>query len=209
MPRQSRTAGFTLLEIMIALALFAIISGSALQMSLSGSGAYRLGISVADLEMRSGRAVERLVRELSAASADTLDPADPDGGGSLTFQMPVGGPQTVTFRVELAPLEIRNGVDDNGDGLIDEGLLVRIADLGLPSEQRVVLARGVADLLQGETANGVDDNGNGLDDEGGFAITLQTGTARNSITVWLTLQSVGPVGEILERTTTTTVALRN
>lgn len=209
MPQHSNRRGFAMFEIMIALVLFAILSGSALQMALSGSGAYRLGVAVADLDMRTGRAVERMVRELSAASSASLAPADPDGGDSLTFSTPAAVPVPVTFRVELAPLEIRNGVDDNGDGLIDEGLLVRISNLGAANEQRVVLARGVADLLQGEIANGADDNGNGLDDEGGLAITVQTGAAKDSITVRLTLQAVGPVGEILERTVSTTVVLRN
>lgn len=209
MLQHSKRAGFSMIEILIALTLFAILSASALQMAITGSGAYRLGVAVANLEMRTGRAVERIVRELYTAESASLTPANPNGGDSLTFSVPAATPVPVTFRVELAPLEIRNGIDDNGNGLIDEGVLVRISDLGTANEQRMILARGVADLLQGEIANGADDNGNGLDDEGGLAFTVQTGSAKNSITIRLTLQAVGPAGEVLERTATTTVVLRN
>jgi hypothetical protein len=126
----------------------------------------------------------------------------------MNGKTPVWGPR-ILYRVEPAPMELNNGVDDNSNGLIDEGVLVRIEDFGGPDERRVVLARGVSELLEGEDANGLDDNGNGLDDEGGLAITIRTSGTRDALTLRLTLQGVDASGAILERTLETTVALRN
>ncbi|MEE8467231.1 MAG: prepilin-type N-terminal cleavage/methylation domain-containing protein [Planctomycetota bacterium] len=216
MKTRTRQAGFTLVELVITVFIIGILSGAVTQVLLGGSGAFRMGVTVADLEARTARTLERMSREIAAADADTMNPADPAGGNWVEFTTPTGtvgktilwGPR-LRYRVELAPLELNNGVDDNNNGLVDEGVLVRIEDFGGPNERRVVLARGVAEFLEGEIANGLDDNGNGLDDEGGLAISIQTGGTRDALTLRLTLQGVDAFGDVLERTLETTVALRN
>ncbi len=212
----TRQAGFTLVELIIASFIVGLLSGGITQMLLGGSGAFRMGVTVADLETRTARTLERMSREIAAADAGAMLPADPAGGDWVEFSTPAGtagktiiwGPR-MRYRVELAPMELNNGVDDNSDGLVDEGVLVRIEDFGGPNERRVVLARGVAEFLEGEIPNGLDDNGNGLPDEGGLAISIRTGGTRDALTLRLTLQGVDAYGAVLERTLETTVALRN
>lgn len=216
MNTRTRKAGFTLIELVIASVITGILAGGITQVMLGGSGAFRMGVTVADLETRTARTLERMSREIAAADAGTMSPADPAGGNWIEFRTPestagktiIWGPR-LRYRVELAPLELNNGVDDNGNGLIDEGVLVRIEDFGGPDERRVVLARGVAEFLEGEVANGLDDNGNGLADEGGMAFSIRTGGTRDALTLRLTLQGVDASGAVLERTLETTVALRN
>jgi type II secretory pathway pseudopilin PulG len=210
-----RNAGFTIVEIVIAVLIIVMMSGVVVRVSDSGSGAYRTGVTVADLDARTARALERIVREISAASAATLDPPDPAGGDRIAFQLPVGEQGTavvwsdpVRYAVELAPGEILNGADDNGDGLVDDGVLVRIENPGL-DERRIILARGVARLLAGELPNGVDDNGNGLVDEGGFSLTVEQGAGRTAMRLRLTLQGIDPASGLMERTLESSVVLRN
>ena len=110
------------------------------------------------------------------------------------------------FTLELSPSEIDNGLDDDGNGLIDERLLVRITNPGDPDEQRSVLARGVRALLEGEVDNGLDDNGNGLADEAGFALDMDGGV----LSVRLSLEIVDPEGgDNIIRTLETSLTLRN
>lgn len=200
--------GFTLVEIVVSVTLLGLVGGGIMQMTLSGTGAFRTGATLTNVETRNARALERMVRELSLANAASLNPPDPAGGDWIEFTGP-GTPETVRFRVELAPGEVNNGVDDNGDGLVDEGVLVRIEDLAGPNQKRVILARGVAELLEGELPNAADDNGNLLVDEGGLTVTVQAAGALRAVTLALTLQERGPSGELFERTLITTVVLRN
>ena len=109
------------------------------------------------------------------------------------------------FALELAPGELDNGIDDNGNGLIDEGVLVRIENPGLANEQRSIFARGVSEYLEGETGDGTDENGNGLVDEGGLSFSRSNG----SLQIALSLERIGPDGELMVRTLETSVALRN
>lgn len=111
-----------------------------------------------------------------------------------------------TLRFEIDPTEANNGADDDGDGLIDEGILVLIEDVGLPTEHRRVLARGLAEYAEGEVFNGVDDNGDGLVDESGFAIE-RMGAA---LEVTVTLEQRPPGREeTIQRTLRSSILLRN
>ena len=68
-----------------------------------------------------------------------------------------------------------------------------------------MLVNNVAALLEGELANGVDDNGNGLIDEAGFCVSREG----ENLTVRLSLLRLGPAEEVITRTQTTELALRN
>ncbi|MEO0650720.1 MAG: hypothetical protein AAFZ65_08580 [Planctomycetota bacterium] len=111
-----------------------------------------------------------------------------------------------SLRWERDPAEIDNGLDDDGDGLIDEGLLVWLLDEGGANEQRVVLASSVAELAEGELENGLDDNGNGLVDEAGASFDL---TADGLMTFRLTLERAARGGVLVQRTRATRIRLRN
>ena len=50
--------------------------------------------------------------------------------------------------------EIDDGLDNNGNGLVDEGQVVWITDLGLPGQRAVVLCNWVSEALDGTSQYG-------------------------------------------------------
>jgi hypothetical protein len=115
---------------------------------------------------------------------------------------PVFGPLE---RLVLEYDEANDGLDDDGDGLVDEGRLVWLENPGAAGERRVVLCNDVREYLAGETSDGDDENGNGLIDERGFALDF----AGNAVTVRLTLEARGQKGQIIVSSAQRTVAFRN
>ena len=212
--RQRRRAGFTLLEMVIVMSLLLILMAAGAMTAKHGNAAFRRNAANNSLDSKSARTLQRIVAAVRGASNGSLVPSPdpPFGSATLDFQHAVGyaagavvwGP-TIRVALELAPGEVDNGVDDNGDGLIDEGIVVRVENPGELNERRIVLARGVREFLEGETPNGLDDNGNGLIDERGLSFD----ESRNLLTVWLSVERTGSEGEIMTRTLQTAIALRN
>jgi len=208
-------AGWTLVETTLGLALFALVGASFLGASQRGWSAYRRSAANASVDAQVTRTLARITRELVYAGAQRLDPPQPVaplGAASLEFQVPVdfAGPVTVwgaltRMAFEREPGELDNGVDDDGDWLVDEGQVVLTRDVGSLDERRVVLARGVRERLAGEDANAVDDNGNGLVDEPGLCFERRGET----LVVRLSLVRVGPDRELMVRTLESTITLRN
>jgi hypothetical protein len=171
-------AGFTLLEAAITAALFLLLMSSAIMAARGGLGAFRATQGTSDAEARVRRALDRAVFELLSAGASELLP-DPDGvfgTSNLQFRRAVGldgttplwGP-TNSLAFEYAQEEVNDGVDNDGNGLVDDGILVFTRDVG-GDEHRIILCRGVREFLEGEVADGDDDNGNGVSDEAGFNV---------------------------------------
>jgi hypothetical protein len=109
------------------------------------------------------------------------------------------------LQLELRPTEQDNGVDDDGNGLVDERRVVWFTDPGAAEEREVTVCHWVSELLEGEQANGVDDNGNGLIDEPGLCVTFEDDGAL----VWLTLQRFDSDRRLLTRTFQRRVGFRN
>ena len=156
--------------------------------------------------------MQRVLRELMPAAETTLWPQDPDGADALSFQTvvdvaggaPVLGDERV-LRSELSPVELDNGLDDDGNGLVDERIIVLVTDFGGPDERRMILVRNVREFLEGEDDNGLDDNGNGLVDEAGLSFDVENG----SLTVRITVQSAVGAWEPQTETLEGTLTLRN
>ena len=89
--------------------------------------------------------------------------------------------------------------------LIDEGVVVWTENEGVPGERRVIVCRGVRELLEGEIANGLDDNGNGLIDEPGFCVQV-TGEV---VTLRLTLDALDSDNRVLTKTVESSIWIRN
>ena len=212
-PHAGSRAGVTLLEITLGLTLFAIVSSAAVVAGRSGVGAFENTTRTADLEARLRRAVDRVALELVVSIQDELDP-DPEsdfGTSDLLFRPAVdlNGTEPVPgdfqrIALEMDSAELDDGIDNDGDGLVDEGQLVLIRDDGGADEVRVVLANGVAEMYEGEEANGVDDNGNGVIDEAGFNLQRED----DVLVVRLCLQK-SSAGDITTRSLETSVRLRN
>jgi type II secretory pathway pseudopilin PulG len=212
-PRARRSrAGFSLTEALIAAALMVLLMSSAVLAARGGMGAFRATQDASDAETRVRRALDRVAFELLSAGASELLP-NPDGDfgtSNLQFRKAVGlagtaplwgQPMSIAF--EYARGEVDDGDDDDGNGLVDDGVLVLTRDVG-GDERRIVLCSGVAELLEGEVANGGDDNGNGVNDEAGFNVH------RVGDVLWIRLSVEEPIETgTLVRTLETSVRLRN
>lgn len=173
-----RRAGFSLLELSMAVSLFALVMGSALTLVLDGRDLARDSQQRASATRKAQAALDRALDELREAN-DTVNP-DPSGGGgadNLQFQTPLAvngsvvnwsGARQLLF--EADPADPLGGGDQDSDGLIDEGRLVFVRDLGALNERRVVLANNVPRRDPDELANNADDDGDGVIDEGGFNV---------------------------------------
>lgn len=215
----SLTAAFTAIELLIALVLLTTVMGVVIQSTERGFALFRESSIRGDTQLRASRALRRITGELLSAGAGTLNPdLEPPavgpymGSSSLRFanaEAWAGGvtawSSTTRLFWQIAPDELDNGVDDNGNGVADEGVLVLVRDEGLPSELSVVLASDVREYLEGELPNGLDDNGNGLTDEGGLSFSLD----QRSLVVRLSLEVPDGRGGSLIRTLQSSVSLRN
>jgi len=222
-PSLSRRAGFTVIEVLISLGVLASLLLISLRVGTSSSSAYRQATTGAQLSAEAKLTVDRIAMELQMASVGTFFP-DLDAGGvrntsSLTFQQLVdivgaapvyGGPtpgEVMQLDLRLSAGEADDGLDNDGDGLVDERSLVLVRDLGAASELEVTLCANVTERLEGADGlpDGEDDNGNGLVDEAGFDI------ARNGdvLTVRLSVAGTDFRGQTMVRTAETAVRLRN
>ena len=214
--RFHRRSGLTLVELTVSCMVLTLVLGGVLGVAISSTGALQQGIVTADLQARGQRVIDRVARELGSAGVAGLQPTPfpltPLWSPSVEYQRNIGWTGTAIqwspstrLTWELDPSEIDNGCDDNRNGLIDEGLISWTENPGLPGERRVVLARGVAEFLEGELFNGVDDNGNGLIDETGAAFVREG----DHLVVRLSLARAGRAGAVIFCTLQDSVLIRN
>ena len=212
----SAGSGFTIPEVVIAVALLVLLLSSAILAASGGLGAFRATQLDVDLESRGRRALDRVALELLCTGTSELqpDPTGQFGAGArnlpLLFRPAAGLNGTAVvwgdqnqLAFEDEPGEVNDGLDNDGNGLIDDGMLVLTRDMG-GNEKRVVLCHGVRELLEGEDANGADDNGNGVTDEAGFNVHR----VGDVLFLRLSLEEAGEQGNVV-RTLETSVRLRN
>lgn len=206
-------AGTTLVDSLISLALLASVLGGVAMFLRSAFRESSATTARALLARRAGAVVERISDELLMAQLTSLSPADaPLGATALDFRVPasvsaagVAWANVARIEWQADPADPADGADNDADGAIDEGRVVLRRDFGLGSERTIVLATGVAALLEGEAANALDDNGNGLEDEGGLCFER---TADGRVLVRVTLVAQGN-GGLLMHTAAATVSPRN
>lgn len=212
-PSLNRRAGFSLVEMLISVTIAAILATSATMVAAESYVAFKTANVNSSLEGNLRRSMDRVVRELMSTGIDSIFPAvNADPQDDVVFSEIIdvtegvvtwGNPKRLAFEYEAGELD--DGVDNNGNGLVDEGILVFVLNDGQPNERRVVLCHGVSELLEGEEENGDDDNGNDLDDEPGFCV-LQEG---NVLTIRLTLEQASDQVDRIQRTLITSIRLRN
>ncbi len=213
-PRATRTRrGFSLLELAIALAAFSLVLGSALELLVRGRDLSRATTQRAVATRKAQAALERAVAELREASGTVNpDPSGPGGANTMQFQTPLAVAGAVVTWSNLRqllwepdPADPLGGGDDDGDGLVDEGRLVFVRDVGAANERRVVLATNVPRLAPDELLNNLDDNGNGVIDEAGFNIQR----VGNVFTLRLWVSEPGPGGRREVGQAEASIILRN
>lgn len=208
--RFGRRTGLSLIEVVIGVGLMGGILGLAGMVAGLGRGALRETTAKSDLDTECHRVADRLVSELTGVSSSMLFPdPDLDGSDQVSFQLPAsfqGGVQwgpTTRLSLEYDTGELDDGVDNDGDGLIDECALVLTRNPG-PGEVRTVLTDSVAERLEGEILDGDDDNGNHMEDEGGFCLQREG----NVLIVRVTLACMGEE-ELMTRTAELSIEMKD
>ena len=208
--------GFSLVELTIAIGLLGLVTGGVLMVFDSTNRAFQSANASIELSRTARRTVDRLTEIVAFARRSSVSPAAPGAQApfstrQIDFQTAeafAGGAATWsnTQRLEFqsSPFDPDDGVDNDQNGVVDDGLVVWTTDLGLADERSVVLARGVRELQARETANGADDNANGLIDEPGLCFDFDG----QRVVVRLTLERV-LAGRRVTHTAVRSVTFRN
>lgn len=211
--RRSR-CGATLLEIVISALVMAVLIGAIGQAVMTGSSAYEQGMSSAQIEGQAQRLLERIASEFADVDRSTLTPSftQPLSASTESFArctgwngagMVVGPTRQIQLAMETGELD--NGLDDNGNGLIDECCVILVPDTANPAVD-VRLGGYVREFAEGEVPNLADDNGNGLRDERGLSFEHD---GSGTLTIRLTLERRASGGRLVDFTVQTAVRMRN
>lgn len=212
--RKARQAGFTQLELVAVIVIMSVILTIAYRVVMTTDSVTRSTVALSEQDQSLNRAMERLCRELTQARIETLDPSpdQPLGASTLAYEraeIDLDGKiiWSTKRRIEFvaSPTDPEDGIDNNGNGLVDECELWLVRDADLVTEYRSLLTRNVASFLEGETENLADDNANGLMDERGLSIELRDGL----LLINLSTQARSPSGGVTTLTAETAVRLRN
>jgi len=133
---ENRRAGFTLIEVMIYIVILAILGVPLVTLVLASARATTENDVFNKIEERNRTALYRVERELRRGISGTTGVTN--GGLTLTFTSTIGfdgvapipGP-VVSFNFVIADGETANGLDDNQNGIADEGQLERTDTTGL------------------------------------------------------------------------------
>jgi type II secretory pathway pseudopilin PulG len=177
---RGRRGGFTLIEVILTVSTLALVFSAVGLFRSRSQDQTRASLARDQAESIARRTVDRVAEELRGVGQTLLnpDPTSALGTSTITYQKPTGvsGMGGILWgnpsrlELQLEPGETDDGVDEDGDGLVDERRLVLVRDVATPDEATVVLCKGLAELGDGEQSNGLDDDGDGLVDEAGFAV---------------------------------------
>ncbi|MBI5363413.1 MAG: prepilin-type N-terminal cleavage/methylation domain-containing protein [Planctomycetes bacterium] len=206
--------GFTLVEVLLSVVILGSLLGTVFVVQKQGQSAAVASQAQLQASLKASRLLDRVVRELQSMGSDAATPVQSTSLGTDTLDWQVslgvtGGAvqwsNTNRFALAMAPGEADNGVDDDGDGLVDERALVLTYEVGTANQRSVTLCDAVAELAPRETANALDDNGNGVADERGFNLH-RTG---DILEVRITVQGTGPEGSVVSASVETSFRVRN
>lgn len=211
---KSSQRGFTLVEQAIGITILCVMFGAVGLASLHSQRAFQSANAQDGLQARARRALDRIADEVAMASAAGLvpNPLPPFGSSNLEFATPVGlvgkniqWSDATLIQFQYSATDTNDGVDNDGNGLVDDGQVVVIRHFGLGNQQAVVLVRGVAEYLDGEKPNAADDNANALIDEKGLSFDI----SGKKLAIRLSLGQVDARGHLNQRTFQTSIKLRN
>lgn len=151
-----RRQGFTLLEVIIAGTILSIALGSLTTIMLASSRSLSDQVQVSRARAAGQRALGRLAELALTVEPTSILPMALDDSREISFEQVTGFDGTanttsprVTVRLEPMTGEEQNGLDDNGDGRVDESFLV-LAE----GADTIVLAPDVLDLRINSTLTG-------------------------------------------------------
>jgi prepilin-type N-terminal cleavage/methylation domain-containing protein len=185
--------GFTLLELTISVALMALILTTVLRVGQSVQDGSSTAAAAAQADVVVGRAIERLAEHLKGSGAGWFDvptssPLQPfcdvEYERVVAYEGGLVDTEVERIYLERSPVDPNDGIDNDGNGVIDDGRVVLIRAPGTPEELRSIVCDRVPESLGGEVdGNLLDDNGNGLVDEQGLALDFVDGGVRVRLTV--------------------------
>lgn len=208
-----RRSGFTLVEVMVSGAVMALLLFAVGLTTLDGNKAYRTGMAQDQATVKAQRALDLIADTISMAGSGAIAPTTTSPAtSSITFRTPTGytaGAVTWNAQTRIdfqyTAQDPNDGVDNDRDGFVDDGMVVLTRDIGLATQKSVVLARNVREYLEGETSAPGDNNANGLSDERGLCFQL----SGDQLTIWLTIVGRDDNGRDVVRTLSTIVKVRN
>ena len=213
--------GTTMVELLVAAVIMTTVLGAIGLTVLAGSRSYEEGVARAEVDAQARRLVSRIAEEFLTASTGSLIEGasmwsggeEDDGAVEFRYNQVLGavagtpllGPQR-RVRLAYAQGELDDGIDNNGNGLIDECRILLTQDTGGGPE--IAIGGFVREFLQGEIGGSdADDNGNGLVDERGLCMTFDDET--NTMRIRLTIERLTSQGRLVTSTAETSVLLRN
>jgi len=194
--RAVRRAGFTLIEVLIAMSLAAIVLVKLTMIMDSASDTSADQVASLALEDQARTVLDKIAYAVMSADREQLmpDPESPEYSTSLTF--------TISLGVEDGEVVLSDPEQIAYEG----NQVLWKQNPGLPEERRVAWCNTVRAVMWEEVAgNLLDDNGNGLSDEPGLSFTLY----RDAVTIRLCLERVKKDGTAITQEVNTVVTLRN
>lgn len=193
----NRRSGLTIIEVSVAMVLFAVVGFKVSLLLGLAAEADQEDTARIVLEDQAMRLLDQVSFAVMGANRATLFP-DPE---SPTYS------ERVTYEVSLGVQdgEVVWGDKEEIKMSAADGQVLWLSKPGEVGELRVVWSNIVRPLLGGELPNGIDDNGNGLVDESGLNFTLQG----NTVQIRLTLQRTNLDGGVVDESVETRVTLRN
>ena len=214
--KHSRTAGFSLVEMVVVASLLGFVLGVPLMIFRSAEKMRRVVTTRVQLQALVRQTIDRIAGRLEGSSAGMIPQSVLGAGiGSavVDFQVANGwNGASIDWlppeRIALlpSPEDPNDGIDNDSDGLIDERIVVWTTDVGLANQRSLVIRRDVPEFLSGEVAgNGVDENGNGLLNEGGLVFEF----VGDEVVIRLSLQGRDSSGGMIEHSEERRIAFRN
>lgn len=198
MRRGTRQAGFTLIELMIALVLLTILFIKLTMVVNQASKSHQRESMAMVLEDQANLVLDRVSFAIIGSDADTLipEPEAPFYTPEIEYQVSLGVENGVVVWSDPETI----GLDPDDPALLYWGKNKDELD-----ERVVVWCRTVAELMKDEILNGADDNLNGITDETGLSFVVNG----DSVTIRLTLERLNKEGDPVRISKETTVTCRN
>lgn len=180
---------FSLIELMIVMAIFSLILGGVYATVIAAQNTYVIGTTLSDLESQTRRSLDRIAGEFQDAIFASLDVRETF---EIEFQRNIGYQAGAIVPGDLIRI-----------GLEGEKMVLRVDPDGMNEE--FTITPWVQNLAENEIANALDDNGNGLIDERGLDFQLNGRT----ITIRLTLGRTDEDAREYVVSSETSIRLRN
>lgn len=189
--------GFTLVEVILAISLLAILTVKVVGVLSVATDSSERDMAEANLDSQARRVLRQIGFAVMGSHPASLDPdrERPFTSTSMQYQVSLGiadGKVVWSDREEVAMEQ-------------EDRKIYWSDNPGAEDQRRVVWTSLVAPYLEGELPNGMDDNGNGLIDETGLSFFVDG----SSVYMYLTLESTDDDGSIVSRTVDTVVTCRN